>query len=434
MTRTNPMSMQHVYLIPEAFLSGSKQVRTPAEAGYEPNAVLKAMAQRRGGSLPPSRSDAALVRCKLWQQRKAIRRWEILWSKDGFGNPLPICRWRGMPSMVHAGDRWMLSTRVALPKDLGGDPRTRTSSPGDASDYEQSDQEELAQRLGQRWSCIARSAGRRRMVSSNPPHLRVCQAFQPWSQNFGGSVMWCPCQPWCSSANLRKGRWSNIRTEVDEGTLGTRAPSASRTPRASCCIGPLPCSREWAWRRSARQTTEIPRASTRPHWFQQWQRRRHWAHVGTAEFESGSGVLVWRLNILKLDLRPKRAAQRLEEIGEDEEDWEVHPVCASHVFFSPGQNAMKGWNRPIFWLKTPTWKGAAAVPCGDMMAVLHMSFSCPGQNAMKGWWNRPIFWLKTPAWKGAAAVPCGDMMAVLLFSCFGSCTSGWNFLSPPEFW
>ena len=52
--------------------------------------------------------------------------------------------------MVHAGDRWILSTRVALPKDLGGDPRTRTSSPGDASDYEQSDQEELAQRLGQR--------------------------------------------------------------------------------------------------------------------------------------------------------------------------------------------------------------------------------------------------------------------------------------------
>ena len=54
-------------------VSESKQVRTPAETGYEPNAVLKAMAQRRGGSLPPSRSDAALARCKLWQQRKAIR-------------------------------------------------------------------------------------------------------------------------------------------------------------------------------------------------------------------------------------------------------------------------------------------------------------------------------------------------------------------------
>ena len=32
MTRTNPLSMQQVYLIPEAFLSGSKQVRTPADA------------------------------------------------------------------------------------------------------------------------------------------------------------------------------------------------------------------------------------------------------------------------------------------------------------------------------------------------------------------------------------------------------------------
>ncbi len=39
MTRTNPLSMQQVYLIPEAFLSGSKQVRTPADAGYEPNAL-----------------------------------------------------------------------------------------------------------------------------------------------------------------------------------------------------------------------------------------------------------------------------------------------------------------------------------------------------------------------------------------------------------
>ena len=32
MTRTNPQSMQQVYLISEAFLSGSKQVRTPAGA------------------------------------------------------------------------------------------------------------------------------------------------------------------------------------------------------------------------------------------------------------------------------------------------------------------------------------------------------------------------------------------------------------------
>ena len=32
MTRANPLSMQQVYLIPEAFLSGSKQVRTSADA------------------------------------------------------------------------------------------------------------------------------------------------------------------------------------------------------------------------------------------------------------------------------------------------------------------------------------------------------------------------------------------------------------------
>lgn len=59
-----------------------------------------------------------------------------------------------------------------------------------------------------------------------------------------------------------------------------------------------------------------------------------------------------------------------------ESNWELYPVCASHVFFQVQGRIPKGWNRPIFWPKTPMWKGAAAVPCGDMMAVLPSTFLC----------------------------------------------------------
>lgn len=49
---------------------------------------------------------------------------------------------------------------------------------------------------------------------------------------------------------------------------------------------------------------------------------------------------------------------------------EVYQFCASHVFFTYGAEYHERMKPANIWLKAPMWKGAAAVLCGDMMAVL----------------------------------------------------------------
>ena len=120
MTRTNPLSMQQVYLIPEAFLSGSKQVRTPADAGYEPNALScfwSAMAVRRGFSMPvgPMDGGGGVVPVNpFWSERaKAERRLQDL--RPGDLPPVP------------GGDSDEMEEVPALTADSGrGRPRSRS--------------------------------------------------------------------------------------------------------------------------------------------------------------------------------------------------------------------------------------------------------------------------------------------------------------------
>ena len=114
-------------------------------------------------------------------------------------------------------------------------------------------------------------------------------------------------------------------------------------------------------------------------------------HTSTTDSWNCGEPCCWCLQLEdKLRVRPQRIGKLLVEnkaelnlqslAAQWNADSNQTENCTQSVlhmsFFQVQGRIPKGWNRPIFWPKTPMWKGAAAVPCGDMMAVLPSTFLC----------------------------------------------------------
>ena len=116
-----------MYLIPEAFLSGSKQVRTPADAGYEPNALSSlgfAMAERRGVSMPatPLEGGAGAVAMNPFWSERAQMEGRLRSLRPGDLPPVPAGdsdEMEEMPALSAGGSRGRLRSRSGADRGKG---------------------------------------------------------------------------------------------------------------------------------------------------------------------------------------------------------------------------------------------------------------------------------------------------------------------------